>query len=159
VDRVAGDFVAGAAEKLVIDGARDNDLVIVEGQGSVFHPGYSGVALGLLHGSLPDALILCHQPSRKFFTDYDTPIPCISEAIRVHDILAGLLKPAPVIGIALNCFDLSEEDTLAEIERTEKETGIPTTDCIKFGAGKPVDALLARMKSGGKLKCGFHANP
>jgi len=159
VDRVAGDFIAGAAEKLVVDGARDNDLIIVEGQGSVFHPGYSGVALSLLHGALPDALILCHQPSRKFFTDYETPIPCISEAIRVHDVLSGLLKPAPVIGIALNCFDLSEENTLAEIKNTEKETGVPTTDCIKFGAEKLVDALLARMKSGGKVRCGFHANP
>ncbi|MCX5800635.1 MAG: DUF1611 domain-containing protein [Candidatus Eisenbacteria bacterium] len=147
VDRVVGDFIAGAAEKLVIDGARGNDVVLLEGQGSVFHPGYSGVALALLHGALPDALVLCHQPSRRFFSDYEVRVPSVCEAIRVHDVLSGVLKPAPVIGIALNCFDLSEEETLAEIAGTEKETGIPTTDCIKFGAGKLVDAMLERIKS------------
>jgi len=159
VDRVVGDFIAGAAEKLVIEGARENDVVILEGQGSVFHPGYSGVALSILHGALPDALILCHQPSRKFFSDYEVRIPSVCEAIRVHDVLSGVLKPAPTIGIALNCFDLNEEETLAEIEKTERETGIPATDCIKFGAGKLVDAMLERIKSGGKVKCGFHTNP
>ena len=159
VDRVIGDFIAGAAEKLVIDGAKGNDVVILEGQGSIFHPGYSGVALALLHGALPDALILCHQPSREFFSDYEIRIPSVLEAIRVHDVVSGILKPAPVIGIALNCFDLDEEETLAHIGRTERETGIPTTDCVKFGAGKLVDAMLERMKSGGKLKCDFRTNP
>lgn len=158
VDRVIGDFIAGAAEKLVIDGARGNDVVILEGQGSIFHPGYSGVALALLHGALPDALILCHQPSRKLFSDYEIRIQSVSEAIRVHDVLSGVLKPAPVIGIALNCFDLSEKETLAEIEQTQKKTGIPTTDCIKFGAGTLVDAMLEQMKSGGKIRCNFHTN-
>ena len=159
VDRVVGDFIAGAAEKLVVDGARGNDVVMLEGQGSVFHPGYSGVALALLHGALPDALVLCHQPSRKSFSDYDVPVPSVRDAIKVHDLLSGILKPAPTIGIALNCFDLSEKETLAEIERTEKETGVPTTDCIKFGAGKLVDAMLERIKSGGKVRCDFHTNP
>lgn len=158
VDRVVGDFIAGAAETLVLNGARENDLVFLEGQGSVFHPGYSGVALALLHGALPDALIMCHQPTRRFINDYEVPVPSVPEAIRLHNELSGFLKPAPTIGIALNCFDLSEDEALAEIERTEKETGVPTTDCIKFGAGKLVDAVLEHAKSGGKVRCGFRTS-
>ncbi len=153
VDRVISDFVAGATETLVLESAKGNDIVFVEGQGSIFHPGYSGVALGMLHGALPDALILCHQPSREFISDYDVPVVSLAEAIRVHDAVSAPVKPAPVVGIALNCFDLSEEQTLREIEKAEKETGVPATDCVKYGAGKLVDAVIDRMKSGGKGKC------
>jgi len=159
VDRVIGDFVAGATERLVLEGAEGNDFVFVEGQGSIFHPGYSGVALAMLHGALPDALILCHQPSRVLVSDYDVPIVSLSEAVRIHDAVSAPIKPAPVVGIALNCFDLSEEETLREIEKAEKETGIPATDCIKFGADKLVRAVIDRMNSGGKGKCTSRSNP
>ncbi len=70
VDAVVADFIAGAAEELVLEGAKDADVVLVEGQGSINHPGYSGVTLGLLHGSCPDALILCHQASREYIGEY-----------------------------------------------------------------------------------------
>ncbi|UCF79721.1 MAG: DUF1611 domain-containing protein [Candidatus Eiseniibacteriota bacterium] len=159
VDRVIGDFVAGAAERLVLEGAKGNDLVFVEGQGSIFHPGYSGVALAMLHGALPDALILCHQPTRKFVSDYEVPIVPLGEAIRIHDAISAVVKHAPVVGIALNCYDLTEEQTLSEIEKVEKETGVPTTDCVKFGAGKLVDAVIERINSGGKGRCTSHLNP
>lgn len=159
VDRVIGDFIAGAAEKLVLDGAAGNDLVFVEGQGSLIHPGYSGVTLALMHGALPDALILCHQPSRKRIGEYEVVIPGLTETIRLHDCASRHVKPSPVIGIALNCFDLSEEETRSEILKAEKETGLPATDCVKFGAGKLVDAVVEKMKSGGKVRCAFRSNP
>src|SRR5574341_1366106 len=75
VDAVVADFIAGAAEQLVLQGAPDHDIVLVEGQGSLVHPGYSGVTLGLLHGSCPDAMILCHQPSREMIGDYSPSRP------------------------------------------------------------------------------------
>ncbi|MBN1503657.1 MAG: DUF1611 domain-containing protein [Candidatus Eisenbacteria bacterium] len=159
VDRVMGDFIAGAAEKLVLDGAAGNDVVFVEGQGSLIHPGYSGVTLALMHGALPDALILCHQPSRTRISEYEVVIPPLPEVMRLHDCASKHVKPSPVVGIGLNCFDLSEEETRQEILKAEKETGLPATDCVKYGAGKLVDAVVARMKSGGKVKCAFHSNP
>ena len=159
VDRVVGDFIAGAAEKLVLDGAGGNDVVFVEGQGSLIHPGYSGVTLALMHGALPDALILCHQPSRERVGEYEVKIPPLAEVIRLHDCAAKHVKPSPVVGIALNCFDLSDEDTRSAILEAEKETGLPATDCVKFGAGKLVDAVVEKMKSGGKVRCAFRSNP
>jgi uncharacterized NAD-dependent epimerase/dehydratase family protein len=159
VDRVVGDFIAGAAEQLVLDGARESDIVIVEGQGSLIHPGYSGVTLAIMHGALPDALVLCHQPSRKIVSEYDVIIPPLKEVIELHDAAMKYLKPAPVIGVALNCFDLDDRQTRYEIEKCEKETGLPATDCIKMGPGKLVDAMLEQMRSGGKVKCAFHSNP
>jgi uncharacterized NAD-dependent epimerase/dehydratase family protein len=159
VDRVVGDFIAGAAEKLVLDGARENDFVFVEGQGSLIHPGYSGVTLALLHGSLPDALILCHQPSRKRVNEYEVAIPRLAEVIALHDCATKHVKPAPVIAIALNCFDLTEEETMLAIRNAEAETGLPATDCVKFGAGKLVDAVTKKMKSGGKVRCAFRSSP
>ena len=99
VDAVISDFVAGAAERLVLQGAEDADVVLVEGQGSINHPGYSAVTLGLLHGSCPDGLILCHQSSREYIGDYREAawlrIPPLSEYIRLYEIdrLGGASYP------------------------------------------------------------------
>ena len=141
IDAVISDFTAGAAEEIVLEGAKNHDLLIVEGQGSLVHPGYSGVTLSLLHGSMPDAMIFCHQPSRDTVARYTVPLPSLTEMIAQYEMLAAPIKPAKVIGIALNCFDLSEEETVKAIEDVEKETGLPATDVVKYGSDKLVDAI------------------
>ncbi len=142
IDAVISDFTAGAAEEIVLEGAKNHDLLIVEGQGSLVHPGYSGVTLSLLHGSMPDAMIFCHQPSRKQVARYTVPLPSLTDMIRQYEMLTQPIKPAKVIGVALNCFDLSEQESYEAIDAVETETGLPATDVVKFGAEKLVDAIL-----------------
>jgi len=144
VDAVVADFIAGAAEAVTLQSARDSDIVLVEGQGSIFHPGYSGVSLGLLHGSLPHGLIMCHQPTRKTFRHNDwLPIPPLAEAIALHEALAAPLRPARTIGISLNTVDLSDADARATIDRIARETGLPTTDPVRYDIAPLTDAVLA----------------
>lgn len=141
VDAVISDFTAGAAERIVLEGAENRDVLIVEGQGSLVHPGYSGVTLSLLHGSMPDAMIFCHQPSRKIVARYTVPLPPINDLIQQYEMLAKPIKPAKVIGIALNCFDLTEMEASRVIEDVEEQTGLPATDVVRFGSEKLVDAI------------------
>ncbi|MDE0298850.1 MAG: DUF1611 domain-containing protein [Candidatus Poribacteria bacterium] len=141
IDAVVSDFTAGAAERIVLSGSQNHDVLIVEGQGSLVHPGYSGVTLSLLHGSMPDAMIFCHQPSRKTVARYSVPLPPINDLIHQYEMLANPIKPAKVIGIALNCFDLTEFEALKAIKNAEDQTGLPATDVVRFGSGKLVDAV------------------
>ncbi len=141
IDAVISDFTAGAAEQIVLEGAKNHDLLIVEGQGSLIHPGYSGVTLSLLHGSMPDAMIFCHQPSRNRVARYTVPLPSLPEMITQYEMLTQPIKPAKVIGVALNCFDLSEKDAIKAIAGIERETSLPATDVVRYGAEKLVDAI------------------
>jgi uncharacterized NAD-dependent epimerase/dehydratase family protein len=146
VDAVVADFLAGAAEELVIRGAKDHDIVLVEGQGSLIHPAYSGVTLGLLHGSCPDAMILCHQASREFIGDYSgrepwVRIPPLAELVAIYEGAAAPVRPASVIGICLNTFDLDDRAARHAIETAARETGLPTTDPVRFDPAPLVDAI------------------
>ena len=142
VDAVIADFIAGAAEKLVLESAKDADIVLVEGQGSVIHPGYSGVTLGLIHGSLPHAMVMCHQPSRTHVNNNPwVKLPPLSDLIELHEALVRHLRPAPVIAVSLNTYDLSERKAKAAIKAIEKETGLPTTDPVRFDPAPVVEAI------------------
>ncbi|MFN2431649.1 MAG: DUF1611 domain-containing protein [Gemmatimonadota bacterium] len=147
VDRGIGDFVAGAAERIVLKNAPGADLVVVEGQGSVFHPGYSGVTLGLLHGAMPDALVLVHQPTRERTLNDGIPIPPLPDLIRLYESLTEPLRPARVVAIALNGYDLDEDAARRHARRIEDETGLPTVDPVRFGGGRLVEPLLALRKA------------
>jgi uncharacterized NAD-dependent epimerase/dehydratase family protein len=149
VDRVIADFIAGAAEQIVLQNAPEADLVIVEGQGSIYHPGYSGVTLGLLHGSMPDALVLVHQPTRDRTLNDEIPVPPLPELIRTYEAAAALLKPAPVVAIALNCYDVDDRAARDFGRRIEAETGLPAVDPVKFGADALLEPLLAIRKAPG----------
>ena len=143
VDAVVADFIAGASEAVTIRAARDNDIVLVEGQGSILHPGYSGVSLGLLHGSLPHGLIACHQPSRATFRHNAwLRIPPLTDVIALHEAIANPLRQTRTIAVSLNTADLSDREARAAIERTADETGLPTTDPVRYDITPLADAVV-----------------
>lgn len=145
VDAVVADFIAGAAEQITVQGAEGADIVLVEGQGSINHPGYSGVTLGLLHGSTPDAMILCHQASRQYIGDYRKAawlaLPPLAEYVRQYETMAKMVHPSQVVGIALNTYDLTEAEARVACEQATADTGLPATDPVRFDAGPLLDAL------------------
>lgn len=141
IDSIIGDFMSGALEEFVIEKSKSYDLLSVEGQGTIIHPGYSGVSLALIHGSLPDAMILCHFPGRKKIKNYNISIPPLPELIKLHEQVAKPVKPCKVIGISLNTQELREDEAKEKIKKTEEETGLPTTDPIRFGCKKLVKAM------------------
>lgn len=145
VDAVVSDFVAGAAERLVLEGAKDADVVLVEGQGSINHPGYSAVTLGLLHGSCPDAMILCHQSSREYIGDYREAawlrIPPLSEYVRLYEAVGSAVHPTKVIGISLNTHDLTDAAARRACDAATRETGLPATDPLRFDPRPLLDAV------------------
>jgi uncharacterized NAD-dependent epimerase/dehydratase family protein len=141
IDSIIGDFMSGALEEFIIEKSKSYDLLSVEGQGTLIHPGYSGVSLALIHGSLPDAMVLCHFPGRKKLKNYDIEIPPLPELIKLHEEVAKPVKPCKVVGISLNTHALSEEEAKEEIKELEAETDLPTTDPIRFGCKKLVESL------------------
>ncbi len=143
VDATVADFIAGAAEMMVVEAAQSADWVFVEGQGSLYHPGYSGVTMGLIHGSAPKQLVLCHLPTRPQVRGYDVTIPPLSEAVRYHEAVCQPLFPTRVACIALNTYSLPEDEARAVIAQTEDETGLPADDCVRFGPDRLLDALGA----------------
>jgi len=153
VDAVVADFIAGAAEQITVKGAEGADIVLVEGQGSINHPGYSGVTLGLLHGSTPDVMILCHQASRKHIGDYRKAawleLPPLREYVHQYEAMANLVHPSRVVGIALNTYDLSEDEARAACAQATAETGLPATDPVRFDATPLLDALEAAYRGKG----------
>ena len=143
VDAVVSDFTAGAAEQLVVEGASRGDLLWVEGQGALLHPAYSGVTLGLIHGSAPHAFVLCHKAGTTEIEGYPGHAQrSLPELVELHERIALPARPAKVEAIALNTRDLGEEEARAAIAAAETDTGLPADDPVRFGAGKLADALL-----------------
>jgi uncharacterized NAD-dependent epimerase/dehydratase family protein len=147
VDAVVADFIAGAAERLVVEGhARGGELLWVEGQGAILHPVYSGVTLGLYHGSAPHLLVLCHEAGRTEIEGAGGgphAIPPLGELVRLHEELALPARPARVVAVAVNTRALGEGDARAAVAAAEAETGLPADDPVRFGAARLVDAVLA----------------
>jgi uncharacterized NAD-dependent epimerase/dehydratase family protein len=155
VDAVVADFIAGAAELMVCEAAERADWVIVEGQGSLTHPGFSGVTLGLLHGTAPDLMVLCHNPTRmsiKGFEREGLPIRNLKECIRIYEEAASWRHPpgypqARVVAVALNTADADEEFARALIQSAALETGLPTADPIREGAAG-ADRIANALREG-----------
>jgi uncharacterized NAD-dependent epimerase/dehydratase family protein len=148
VDAVVSDFLAGAAERLVVEGARrGGKLLFVEGQGSLVHPLYSGVTLGLVHGSTPHLFVLCHAAGATEIEGCPGhPIPPLRELVELHERIALPVRKAAVACVALNTANIaSDDDARHAIAAVANETGLPADDPVRFGAQQLLDALLARL--------------
>jgi uncharacterized NAD-dependent epimerase/dehydratase family protein len=171
VDAVPADFVAGVVEGLVVEAARSADVVLVEGQGALYHPGYSGVTLALLHGACPKAMVLCHQPGRATIrapaAGFGVPggaaseagpgepeIPPLPELVQAYETAARWVSPARVVGIALHTAALEESEARRQVQAAARDTALPATDPVRFGADPLAGALarrVAQRRSGAPL--------
>ncbi|WP_417513713.1 N-acetyltransferase DgcN [Minwuia sp.] len=141
IDAVISDFISGATETLSPTADPDH-WDVVEGQGSLFHPSFAGVTIGLIHGSQPDALVMCHEPTRTKMRNVEHPIPDLQACIDLHVRAATLTNPdARCIGVAVNTSALDEAAARKCLEDIEKQTGLPTVDPVRTGVVRLVDAL------------------
>ncbi len=147
VDAVVSDFIAGAAERLVVEGAaRGGEILQVEGQGAITHPAYSGVTLGLLHGSAPHALVLCHRSGSSEVDGYPgQPVLPLSVLVELYERISLPARRARVACVALNTSELDDAGAAAAVARAEAETGLPAGDPVRSGAGRLLDAVLGRL--------------
>ena len=137
VDRVVSDFVSGAAEQLVLESDPSSEVLLIEGQGGLWHPAYSGVTLGLLHGSAPEALVLVHRAGHVAIEEPPyTKLPPIDHMIRTYEEIASVVRPCTVSAIALNTHGLDTSAARAAIEELEDATGLPTGDVLRGDAPK-----------------------
>lgn len=152
VDAVVADFIAGAAERMVCEAAEEADWVIVEGQGSLMHPGFSGVTLGLLHGSAPHAMVLCHDTARQQVKGniFGLPLRDLRECVRIYEDAASWRHPpvhpvARVAAVALNTSSASEEAARASIADASQRCGLPAADPVREGAAG-ADRLVGALR-------------
>jgi uncharacterized NAD-dependent epimerase/dehydratase family protein len=149
LDCIVADFVSGAAEKLVLAN-QHHEILLVEGQGSLIHPSYSGVTLSLLHGCAPQALILCYEIGRETVTGVESVrIPPLAEIKRLYEVMSNVHQPCKIIGIAMNSRRVSAEEAERERERVRAEFGLPVCDVLRHGPDELVDAVLAFKAAGG----------
>jgi len=141
LDAVIADFISGAAEWLTPANEPDH-WDVVEGQGSLFHPSFAGVTLGLLHGAQPDAFVVCHEPTRKTMRGVAHPLPSIGDVIERTIIEGKLTNPGiGCIGIAINTEHLSAAEAHAVLDRAACEHNLPCVDPIRTGVAAIVDRL------------------
>jgi uncharacterized NAD-dependent epimerase/dehydratase family protein len=144
VDAVIADFVSGAAE-LISPEREDGGWDLIEGQGSLFHPSYAGVSLGLLHGSQPDALVLCHEPTRQHMRGLPgCPLPDLARCLEANLIAARLTNPdVKAIGVALNTSNISDQEARTVCREVSERLGLPCEDPVTMGVESIVDNLLS----------------
>jgi len=147
VDAVVADFVSGAAEQLVVEGRRrGGELLWVEGQGSLVHPCYSGVTLGLYHGAVPHALVLCHRAgATEVEGSPGHPIPPLRELVELYQRMALPRRPSRVVALALNTVGMDDGTARRAIDAASDETGLPAADPVREGADGLLDAVLAAL--------------
>ena len=142
IDAVVGDYINGAAEKLVLQNQHHN-ILIIEGQGSIVHPRYSSVTLGLLHGSMPHGMIMCYEVGREFV--HNMPgirIPPMDEVIRLFEEMASVMFSSKVIGFALNSKNVTKLEAEREREKIKEKYNLPACDVVRDGPEELMEAIL-----------------
>lgn len=135
VDRVISDFLSGASEQLVVDADPGAEVLVIEGQGGLWHPAYSGVTLGLLHGTMPEVLVLVHQARRTAIEEPPfTELPPLAEMVETYERIASVVRPCRVACVAVNCRGLSDGDARAATDEVAEETGLPAGDVMRGDA-------------------------
>jgi len=153
IDRCIADFASGTVERLILAEDRDCDLLMVEGQNGLFSPCFSGTALSLLHGTCPDAMVLCHRVGRDSLRHTDVPMPSLTTQIQAIEAMLRPLHPGRVVAVGLNTNGLSEADARQALKDAAAETGLPTADVVRDGAtGCAVLAKAIRKALGRKLR-------
>jgi uncharacterized NAD-dependent epimerase/dehydratase family protein len=150
VDRVISDFITGAAEQLVLQAKAD--VVLVEGQGGIFHPAYAPVTFGLLYGSAPDALVLCHRAEKTHIDGWDVRLPELAELVAIHEQLLAWIKPARVVAIALDTSALNDVDARRAIDRFAAETKLFVDDPVRNGGAAIWRAIERGLASTSKAR-------
>ncbi|WP_108663269.1 N-acetyltransferase DgcN [Acuticoccus kandeliae] len=148
IDAVVADFISGAAE-WISPATDENAWQLVEGQGSLFHPSFAGVSLGLLHGAQPDAFVVCHEPTRTNMRGVKTPLPSIGDVIEMTVALGKLTNPAiRPVGIAINTAAFENGDEArAILDKAAADYNLPATDPVRFGVGPIVDRITKEFGS------------
>ncbi|WP_430511748.1 N-acetyltransferase DgcN [Pannonibacter phragmitetus] len=142
IDAVVADFISGAVE-WISPAADESHWDVIEGQGSLFHPSFSGVTLGLLHGAQPDAFIVCHEPTRRTMRGVQTPLPSIQDVIDLTIQCGKLTNPdIRCIGIAVNTAALGDAEAQAYLAELSAKYGLPATDPVRYGMAKVVDKVV-----------------
>ncbi len=143
IDRVISDFTAGAVEEMLLDVGDDHELLVVEGQGSIVHPAYSAVTCGILHGAMPDALVLCHEAGRTAIHGYESfALPPIPEYVSLYEDLAAAVHDSAIVAGSLNTRNLaSETDAREAVERFADDLDAPATDPLRFDASTLIEAI------------------
>lgn len=144
VDAVIADFISGAVE-LISPARDDGGWDLIEGQGSLFHPSYAGVSLGLLHGAQPDALVLCHELTRQHMRGLrDCPLPDLAHCLEANLVAARLTNPAvKAVGVALNTSNVPQQESRSACREIGDRLGLPCEDPVTMGVESIVDNLLA----------------
>jgi uncharacterized NAD-dependent epimerase/dehydratase family protein len=146
IDAVVGDYINGAAEKLILDN-QHHDILMIEGQGSIVHPRYSSVTLGLLHGTMPQGMIMCYEAGREFVHNMPgVKIPPMKIVFNLYEQMASVISPSKIIGFAVNTSKISTSDAKNEIKKINNEYGLPACDVVRDGADELVDAILKFKK-------------
>ncbi|HWL66599.1 MAG TPA: DUF1611 domain-containing protein [Actinomycetota bacterium] len=148
IDRVISDFTSGACEQLVLESDPDSEVLVVEGQGGLWHPAYSGVTLSLLHGTAPHVLVLCHQAGREAIEEPPfTKLPSLDEMVGTYERLGSINRSTKVACVTVNTHGLDDGEARRHIEDAERVTGLPAGDVLRGDAPRLWDAVASALGS------------